>query len=50
MVRHRRLIRALLVALALALAGCASTPTPAADARDPEIYRPVNPQYPMPER
>lgn len=50
MVWHRRLIRALLAALALALVGCASTPMPAADPRDPEIYRPANPQYPLPER
>jgi type IV pilus biogenesis protein CpaD/CtpE len=45
MVRPRRLICALLVALLLA--GCASKP--AVDPSDPEIFRPKKPVYPLPE-
>lgn len=52
MVRTRRLILATVVCLALALAGCATTP-PVANTnpghQDPEIWRPVNPHYPLPE-
>ena len=45
MVRTRCLI--LLAAIALGLAGCA---THQLDPRDPEIYRPVNPRYVLPEK
>lgn len=48
MVRPRLMIRALLVALCLACGGCGAVPQPKADPRDPDIYRPVNPQYPLP--
>ncbi|MBI5768726.1 MAG: hypothetical protein HZA93_13090 [Verrucomicrobia bacterium] len=43
------LIRALLVALTLALGAC-GTPPQKSDPRDPEIFRPASPVYPMPER
>ncbi len=46
MVRTRRLILALLAALLVA--GCATTPAPAPATREPEIYRPANPRYPLP--
>lgn len=47
MVRTRRLICAILVALLLA--GCATPPAPTVPGhQDPEIWRPVNPKYPMP--
>lgn len=41
MVRHCRLI---LAALVLLLAGCTTL-----HPNDPEIFRPVNPEYPMPD-
>ncbi|MES2697266.1 MAG: hypothetical protein V4773_27625 [Verrucomicrobiota bacterium] len=48
MVRTRRLILAAIAALFLS--GCSTPPAaPATDPRDPAIYRPVNPQYPLPD-
>lgn len=38
----------LLAAIAIALANSSCSTPPAADPRDPEIFRPVNPRYPMP--
>lgn len=48
MVRSRRLIQATLVAVVLALGACATAPS--GDPRDPSVFRPTNPSYPMPER
>lgn len=52
MVRTRRLIFAAAVCYALAMTGCATTP-PAATTipghQDPEIWRLINPHYPLPE-
>jgi hypothetical protein len=42
------LIGAVAGALLSLLVGCASTPAPAANPQDPEIFRPSNPQYPLP--
>ncbi|MBI5689288.1 MAG: hypothetical protein HZC55_04265 [Verrucomicrobia bacterium] len=37
---------AVVVVLALLFAGCSAVPR--GDPRDPEVFRPVNPQYPLP--
>lgn len=53
MVRPRLLICALLAALLLAGCSTPTTPTPPPAAvpghQDPEIWRPQNPVYPMPQ-
>jgi ABC-type glycerol-3-phosphate transport system substrate-binding protein len=43
------MIRALLIAIALAAAGCSSAPSPGASKDiEPQIWRPVDPVYPKP--